>query len=173
MADNKVVELDISELNKYFTALSDPRMTLSAVKTGMRAGSESLRAKVQENLTRRILNRVTGQLIRSVFVDQPTEEGDGIVVTFGSRGVPYAAIHEFGGTIKHPGGTHYFIKDDGTAVFVRKTIGGSLGLPVTRPHDIKIPARMPFREAAGRSITDFKEQIATYTLKALKDAGKL
>lgn len=52
--------------------------------------------------------------------------------------VPYARIHEFGGTIKHPGGTPYKIVD-GRAVFVSKAEGADL--PKTKPHDITIRAR--------------------------------
>jgi len=54
--------------------------------------------------------------------------------------IKYARIHEFGGTIKHPGGTHYRIVD-GRAVFVNKADGRADGLPTTKPHNIKIPAR--------------------------------
>lgn len=53
--------------------------------------------------------------------------------------VPYARIHEFGGTINHPGGTPYFIGKDGRAKFVKKANGA--GLPKTKPHPIEIPAR--------------------------------
>lgn len=53
--------------------------------------------------------------------------------------VPYAAIHEFGGTIKHPGGTPYFINEDGRAVFVSRANGKDLRR--TKPHTITIKAR--------------------------------
>ena len=52
--------------------------------------------------------------------------------------IPYARIHEYGGTINHPGGTPYKIVN-GRAVFVSKARGA--GLPVTKPHDITMPAR--------------------------------
>jgi phage gpG-like protein len=53
--------------------------------------------------------------------------------------VPYARIHELGGTINHPGGTPYKVLDDKRVVFVNKRDGADL--PKTRAHDIKIPAR--------------------------------
>lgn len=53
--------------------------------------------------------------------------------------IPYARIHEFGGTINHPGGTPYFIGKDGKAKFVSKAKGSDL--PRTKPHPIEIPAR--------------------------------
>lgn len=52
--------------------------------------------------------------------------------------VPYARIHEFGGTINHPGGTPYFIRD-GVIRFVRKANGARF--PKTKPHPIEIKAR--------------------------------
>lgn len=52
--------------------------------------------------------------------------------------VPYARIHEFGGTINHPGGTPFFIKD-GQLRFVRKANGARFAK--TKPHPIVIPAR--------------------------------
>ena len=52
--------------------------------------------------------------------------------------IPYARIHEFGGTINHPGGTPYYIKD-GELRFVRKANGARF--PKTKPHPIEIPAR--------------------------------
>lgn len=49
------------------------------------------------------------------------------------------AIHEFGATIQHPGGTPYTIDENGLAHFVSKDKGE--GLPKTKPHTITIPAR--------------------------------
>ncbi len=54
------------------------------------------------------------------------------------------AVHEFGATINHPGGTPYLIKEDGTAQFVSKEKGENL--PKTKPHQINIPARSFLRE---------------------------
>ena len=61
--------------------------------------------------------------------------------------VEYARIHEFGGTINHPGGTRFFIKDGKfIPVSEKKALELALQgkrLPVTKPHTITIPAR-PF-----------------------------
>lgn len=160
MPANNLISLDLSELTKYFNALGDPRLTINAVKTGMRAGGESLRANVQQNLTGRILRRVTGQLIRSVYVDQPKEEAAEITVTYGSRGVPYAAIHEFGGIIQAKNKPYLVFKPQGVDHFVKVK-------------QVTMPERRPFRDAGERSLSSFKEQIALYTIKALKEAGKL
>ena len=77
-------------------------------------------------------------------------KGNGAYVFVGRVGsnLEYARIHELGGVIKHPGGTPYFIKD-GELVFVRK--GTSNTLPVTKPHDIPMPARPYLRPALRMS----------------------
>lgn len=67
-----------------------------------------------------------------------------------SSNAPYAAIHEFGGTINHPGGTPYFI-DEKTklAKFVSKSSPAAAGLPVTKPHVITMPERPYMRPAVA------------------------
>jgi phage gpG-like protein len=60
--------------------------------------------------------------------------------------VPYARIHELGGTINHPGGTHYMMVG-GRSVFVNKAKGQAMGLPTTKPHPIVMPARPYFAPA--------------------------
>ncbi len=62
------------------------------------------------------------------------------------------AVHEFGATINHPGGTPYLINEDGTATFVSKDKGAKL--PKTQPHEIIIPTRsflrMPLLSSKGK-----------------------
>lgn len=63
-----------------------------------------------------------------------------IRIRAGSPQVPYAQIHQEGGTINHPGGTPYFFdKAKNKAVFVSKKNGANL--PVTKPHKITMPRR--------------------------------
>jgi len=57
-----------------------------------------------------------------------------------------AAIHEFGKTFQHPGGTPYKIVGDGKAVFVEK---GEEHDGVTGPHMITIPQRSFLRSTAS------------------------
>lgn len=64
-----------------------------------------------------------------------------------STNSPYARIHEFGGTINHPGGTPYVITDKG-AIFIKKETAARLEsegkhVGYTKPHTITMPAR-PF-----------------------------
>ena len=69
----------------------------------------------------------------------------------------YSAIHEFGGTIEHPGGTAFFVRDGGLAVFVTNQTADRFSaihgrqLPRTKPHSITMPAR-PFMGPAARTV---------------------
>ncbi len=76
-----------------------------------------------------------------------------------SANSPYAAIHQYGGIIKHPGGTEYGFQTKadaakGKVLFLKKG-SGYMVLGKTRPHEIEIPARpyMVFQDK------DFKEWI--------------
>lgn len=51
-----------------------------------------------------------------------------------------AAVHEFGATIEHPGGTPYKIVK-GKAVFLAKESASGPGVMYTKPHKIRIPQR--------------------------------
>lgn len=59
--------------------------------------------------------------------------------------LPYSRIHNDGGTINHPGGTPFFVKD-GETIFVSNKKAKELAerkimLRRTKPHKIKIPRR--------------------------------
>ena len=83
----------------------------------------------------------------------------------------YAAIHQFGGTIKHPGGTPYFVGEDGLAKFVsiRKAAqifaqsGSRLNL--TAPHGIPVPAR-PYMVLQDEDIAEMGQTARAYLQKA-------
>lgn len=101
----------------------------------------------------------TGALRRSIDSEVEKDTGDGIV----GSALEYARIHEYGGTINHPGGTPYrFIA--GRIVFLRKIIGAGKNTSVTNPHKITIPARPYFRPSVERS--------GGIMLKAFVDASK-
>lgn len=62
-----------------------------------------------------------------------------------SSDLPYAQIHNDGGTINHPGGTPYIVTGS-NAVFITKRKATELRaegqtIKVTKPHPIKIPRR--------------------------------
>lgn len=61
--------------------------------------AERLKSKVQQNLTNKLLNIRSGNLVRSIFqqVSNETNEVSGRVY---SSGLPYARIQEYGGQTK-------------------------------------------------------------------------
>lgn len=79
-----------------------------------------------------------------------------------SNNMEYAAIHEYGGTINHPGGTPYFISG-GELVFVRKNSPRAAFLPKTQPHTIKIPER----SFARSSLKEKRKEIPEIILNAI------
>lgn len=108
-----------------------------------------------------------GALRRSVFerVDETDMSIIG-VVGFGAD-VVYAAIHEFGGTINHPGGTAYFLDADGRAAFVSNDDARAAYLPRTKPHSITIPERAPLRTSLQEMADIIKAELAEAVATAL------
>jgi phage gpG-like protein len=96
----------------------------------------------RDKLRGQVLHRRTGDLAASTHWRHLSDSETAV----GTYGVIYARIHELGGIIKHPGGTHFFIHEHtGLAIFVNKKRGALMGLPVTKPHDIRIPQRSYLR----------------------------
>lgn len=85
-----------------------------------------------------------------------------------SSNAPYAAIQEYGGTINHPGGTAYFIGENGLAVFVPDSNIASTYLPRTKPHVITLPERPYMRPASQRVRKSNKSAV-----KKLRDVLKV
>lgn len=81
---------------------------------------------------------------------------------------PYAAIQEYGGVINHPGGTAYFIGNNGLAVFVPDSNILSTYLPRTKPHEIVLPARPYMRPALDKN----RDEITANITKAVNAAMK-
>ena len=91
----------------------------------------------------------TGVLEGSIKIAETArQDGTGVIGTWGSTDADYARIHELGGVINHPGGTAYFIREDGMAVFVSNKDPRAADLPKTKPHQIVMPARPFLRPAA-------------------------
>jgi phage gpG-like protein len=135
------------ELAEAFRRL--PAVVIDFIAKAMKRQTLALQRHIVEDyLSGQVLHVRSGALRRSIF---ETVDTSGPVVTgqvFSSGDVKYAAIHEFGGTIHHPGGTAYFIdKDGGLAVFVSNQNPLAATLPRTAPHEIPIPARPYMRPA--------------------------
>ena len=74
-----------------------------------------------------------------VAVGLPSEKVGGKVYGDGMTVIRLGAIHEYGKTFTHPGGTPY-MSIGGKAVFVKKSFSGPVS-GVTKPHTITIPRR--------------------------------
>jgi phage gpG-like protein len=114
-----------------------------------------------------VLKTRTGLLRDSITV-QVDDDGSTITGTIGTN-VEYAAIHEFGGIIHHPGGTAYMLIK-GQLTFISNASPLASELLRTRPHDIPMPERSFLRstltEQRSTVLAAFKEALA----EAVSDA---
>ncbi len=139
-----------------------------------------LQAYVVENkLSGQVLNKITGHLQQSIQqrVQESPSEVTGEVYSAGD--VKYAAIHEYGGTIHHPGGTAFFIGPTGQPFFVSNKFaaggehmsfinGHSDNFPRTKPHLIRMPERSYLRTSLAENrqkINDTYQQAAVQGVK--------
>lgn len=147
-----------------------PAAVRKALKKKVTALAIEMDEKVVDKVSGPVLKRVTGALARSInwLVDDNDQEVIGKVRSSGD--VKYAAIHEFGGTIHHPGGTAYIIQD-GQAVWVSNAKADALGydLPRTKPHDINMPERSFMRS----TLADMKDEITEGLREAVEEGLSL
>lgn len=112
-------------------------------------------------------NADTHVLDRSIHVEEV-----GPLKAHSVADAPYAAIHEFGGSIDHPGGTPYFMKD-GKPTFVSKSgYGAYHTLPVTKPHKIEVPER-PYMRPAAATVRKDIDRLAKAAVKRINKGGTL
>lgn len=171
MAD-KILNVTIVGETELFGRLE--RITpsvLAGLLTVTRTIAIELEAYVKtEKLSGQVLNVVRGNLRRSIHnaVTQAAALIQGMVFSDGS--VKYARIHEYGGTINHPGGTAYFVSyagGVGGVTFVSNKSGLSEHLPRTKPHTITMPERSFLRSA----LADMRGAIATRLQQAAVDSA--
>lgn len=115
----------------------------------------TIKARAKKGKAGKIL-QVSGRLIGSI--NMKYDNNSAVVGT----NIKYARIHQFGGTIDHPGGTKYKIVGPGRAVFVKNKNKRYTG--ITKPHPIPIPAR-PFLKLVPKDM----EGIGQLILKNLLD----
>jgi phage gpG-like protein len=147
---------------------------------------KSLRARKQSGKTL----QDTGQLAASIQVKASSDAKITIeanakdLIKFNASGdfkirvgsnKKYAGIHQFGGTIKHPGGTPFlpfkptkrkagFMPNQ--MIFISKKKAEELkakGIPVryTKPHDIKMPAR-PYLVLQDEDLIEIRDKFAAW-----------
>lgn len=123
---------------------------------------------VKDKLSGQVLKRRSGRLSGNIDVSPITVQGTKHTVKVGTN-VEYAAIHEYGGTIHHPGGTPYFIiRSTGLARFVRKDNPYAWRLAATRAHLITMPERSFLRSALADMTPEIRERIALAVAEAVK-----
>lgn len=126
------------------------------VRKEVRSLTDDLQQLVVRKLSGEVLNVRSGALrasIKSEIID------NGYTGRVFSSGVPYAAIHEYGGIIDHPGSNllQVFRAPDGKMVFTM----------FTRPHQIPIPERSYMRS----SLNEMRDEIVARLTQATKNAA--
>lgn len=138
---------------------------VSAAELGLRKGMEQFKKEIiRDQMTGRRyadfgLNVRHGTLRRSWQITQRGDDSNYIVKL--ATDTKYARIHQYGGTIKHPGGTPYWMRpENGSFIFTPlskgKLAAGNYGrlesrIRFTKPHDIKMPKRLHIIEEFGMS----------------------
>lgn len=118
-----------------------PVAVLEMLKVKVKTLAIDLEGYIKVNkLDGQVLNRVTGALSRSINNRVDAVAGAVWGLVFSAGDVKYAAIHEYGGVIHSPGGTAYFMKEDGMAQFVSNAAAKDDMLR-TKPHNITMPER--------------------------------
>lgn len=115
----------------------------------------------------------SGRLRRDIRVRRITKK---YVVVGTSGNVKYAAIHNTGGTINHPGGTPFFTNKSGDTIFVNRvsaqTYEAKTGRKMrrTKKHKIKIPRRqyMPTKRRPSATLNKRLKNTVRTELKKIK-----
>lgn len=147
------------------------------------AGGEMLKAEAQRLIT---AGSVSGKNHVASAPGQPPHNDtghlkNGIIVTqIGPLHVRvistavYSAIHEFGGSINHPGGTAFFKGKEGDLIFVSNATAERYAakhgrqMPRTKPHIIPMPARPFMGPAARRTKPDIVKLVGSAVDIAVK-----
>lgn len=109
-------------------------------------GLKLLRHVVQDKLHGQVLHQRSGRLAGSVHRTEHFSDTKNTEIV--GTNVVYAAIHEYGGVIQHPGGTAYYYDPKiGMARWVPNSDARASFLPRTKPHAIRMPERSYLRSA--------------------------
>ena len=100
-----------------------------------------------KKLKARLAPLMKGGVAVGLFPDAGNEPGTDMTTA------QIGAVHEFGGTIKHPGGTAYAIGSDGKAHFVKDTSDAVI-VGKTQVHEIRIPQRSFLRATIDQNKGD-------------------
>jgi HK97 gp10 family phage protein len=135
----------LPELDRLLKRMGEQGIAL--VETAVTTGAQKVRNEAATRAPRK-----AGQLRRSLITQTTIRTATRVEVAVATN-VPYARIHEYGGEIKHPGGTPYVPWGGaggpfgGAVKFLKKDGSYPAGVRFTKPHIIKMPARPYLRPA--------------------------
>lgn len=90
----------------------------------------------------------------------------------GVSNVQLGILHEFGGTINHPGGTPYIIDDNGQAKFIPER-SATPSTKRTKPHKINIPPRSWLRMPLETKKNQIMALMGKNNIRALFEQGHI
>jgi HK97 gp10 family phage protein len=132
-------------------------VTPQQVEAAALAGGQIIANDAKERVRKR-----TGTLSRSLHAEVAERTETTVTVEIGTD-LEYAAVHEFGGEVPHPGGTPYIVIEGQGAVFMKKDGDYPEGTKFTQAHTIPIPAqpylRPAFDEKKGEALEEISEAI--------------
>lgn len=140
---------------------------------GVLAAAVMAAAMVVTNEAKRLAPKKTRTLSRSIHAELVTKTATSAEATVGTN-VEYARIHEFGGSIKHPGGTPYLFTGfarAGGVTFLKKDGKYPAGVRFTKPHVITMPARPYLRPALDTKKAEALRVMEKALRKLVKDGG--
>lgn len=160
LVGDRALVLRLQATQSHLMAALKPKVTALTLKLQ--------RHIVEDKLSGQVLKVRTGALRRSIRYKVTATQTAVWGRVFSSGDVKYAAIHEFGGTIDHPGGTAYFIdKATGLARFVANADERAATLPRTKAHKIPMPARSFMRTALADQRPGIDEALRQTALEVL------
>lgn len=163
------IKVDDRAVQAWLTAM--PEKVRQRLEQAVYTLAEKLRSHIiQDKLLGQVLNRRNGGLGQSIQqkVDSTSTSVVGTVYSAGD--VKYAAIHEFGGVINHPGGTAFYVSQllGGRAFWVSNASALADKLPRTAAHQITMPERSYMRS----SLADMKDDIIQKMTLAVNEGTK-
>lgn len=120
--------------------------------------------------TQKMADNLKAMKKRAVFVGLPKDKVGGAIYGDGRSILANGAVHEYGGTFRHPGGTRYVIGSDGLARFVGHDYVGPVQ-GTTKPHSITIPQRSFLRVPFAMQRAELQKAIRTQ-YKAVSEGKK-
>jgi phage gpG-like protein len=149
------VEVDASRAQLKLARID--QQTRTALRGEIVRLTQALATLVRAKLSGGVLNKRTGRLynsVQSMLIENTTS----IYGRVSTQGVPYAAIHEFGGIIQHPGSSKFQAwQNAGAWVYTH----------MTRAHDITMPERSYMRS----SLADMQAEIVERMTVAVRGAA--